>query len=612
MSYAPLVNPGDIASQANPFARSPAINALFNRCYGSDILPSRAQFPRSFQHEDVFANLYLSDRQWVDEVDYSPELAPDRHERYLDELFWNRDLEHPLVCVLGPVGSGKSTLVDYYLRCYCGTKGRNRAEFDKNLVVHFDSKVIQDNTDFYHDFFLFAQSSIRYQCSQKGFEIDLAIKRRPTQPNNVREWVWAALEELTRIAEKKDPAAPFHRIVLVVDNLDQTPPAVQIRAITEVEQWLLTPSIRLWRVFLPLWPSTYNSLRNHRFNLLRGANVFRIGSIARDILIDNYDRAAIARLSSSKTAIESQAVEYLTEITRLAKDRILPRIERLAHGSLRLTLSLWDGFLRSEGAYSIWRHAHGAPGSRRGYDYEMLDALIVGAFSSLNHGFHRVANLFAMGHAHAKPRDILIGPHALRLMHQGVRTHRALADSLDALGYSSQNVEHVVAGLGTFNVLHQVPSRGGLIEYELHDPVIAEYIELLSEPAYLDDVAIVTPVERSYRESMYRTRGDRPDDFPARVESSISFLKFLRESEDRFRDPNQIRPGVDQDAFREALAKNPLPCLWRTMAVEYRQRLIGLRNSGYLKTVDAAWWNKPLSEPVLAEAEEAPQVLAPL
>ena len=48
MSYAPLVHPGEIASQANPFARSPAINSLFNRCYGSDILPSRSQFPRSF------------------------------------------------------------------------------------------------------------------------------------------------------------------------------------------------------------------------------------------------------------------------------------------------------------------------------------------------------------------------------------------------------------------------------------------------------------------------------------------------------------------------------------------------------------------------------------
>ena len=182
-----------------------SINSLFNRCYGSDILPSRAQFPRSFQHEDVFANLYLSERQWVDEVDFAPEQGPERHELYLDELFWSRDVVHPLICVLGPVGSGKSTLVDYYLRCYCGTKGRNRAEFDKKLIVHFDSKVIQDNTDFYHDFFLFAQSSIRYQCSQKGFEIDVAIKRRPTQPNNVREWVWAALEELTRHRREERP-----------------------------------------------------------------------------------------------------------------------------------------------------------------------------------------------------------------------------------------------------------------------------------------------------------------------------------------------------------------------------------------------------------------------
>ena len=156
MSYTPLVNPDSIAMQANPFARSPAINNLFNRCYGSDILPSRSQFPRSFRHEDVFANLYLSDRQWVDEVDFAPEQASERHEQYLDELFWSPNVTHPLICVLGAVGSGKSTLVDYYLRCYCGTKGRNRAEFDKKLIVHFDSKVIQDNTDFYHDFFLFA------------------------------------------------------------------------------------------------------------------------------------------------------------------------------------------------------------------------------------------------------------------------------------------------------------------------------------------------------------------------------------------------------------------------------------------------------------------------
>jgi len=612
MTYAPLIRPDEIGSQANPFARSPAINSLLNRCYGSDILPSRSQFPRGFRHGDVFADLYLSERQWVDEVDYASPVTPDRHEAYLDELFWDRHPQTPLICVLGPVGSGKSTLVDYYLRCYGHTKGAHQAEFDKTLVVHFDSKVIQDNTDFYHDFFLFTQSSIRFQCNQKGFDIDLAIKRRATQPNNVREWAWAALEELTRISDRSDPSAAFHYIVLVVDNLDQTPPAVQIRAITEVEQWLLTPAIKLWRVFLPLWPSTYNSLRNHRFNLLRGASVFRVGSIDREILIDNYDRATVGHLSSSSSAFDNQAVEYLSEITRLASERVLPRIERLAHGSLRLLLSLWDGFLRSEGAYNIWRQAQAAPGSRRGYEYELLDALLVGPFSALNHSFHRVANVFLMGHAHAKPRDILIGPHILHLMHHGVKTQRALFDSLQSLGYSSQNIEHAVSGLGTFNVLHQVPARGGLVEYELHDSVISEYLQLLAEPAYLDDVATITPVERAFRDPMRRTRGDRPEDFTARVESSLGFLRFLRDCEDRFRDPAQLRPGVDPQSFREALTKSPLPSLWRRMAQVYRQRLLGLQRSGYLKTVDPAWWNKPLSDPILALADAAPDVLAPI
>ncbi len=117
MTYAPLIRPDEIGSQANPFARSPAINNLLNRCYGSDILPSRSQFPRGFRHGDVFADLYLSERHWVDEVEYASPGTPDRHEAYLDELFWDRHPQTALICLLGPVGSGKSTLVDYYLRC---------------------------------------------------------------------------------------------------------------------------------------------------------------------------------------------------------------------------------------------------------------------------------------------------------------------------------------------------------------------------------------------------------------------------------------------------------------------------------------------------------------
>ena len=112
-------------------------------------------------------------------------------------------------------------------------------------------------------------------------------------------------------------------------------------------------------------------------------------------------------------------------------------------------------------------------------------------------------------------------------------------------------------------MLHQVPTRGGLIEYELHDPVIAEYLQLLSEPAYLDDVAIVTPVDAASGIQCTAPAATGPTTFRCAVESSVSFLRFLRDSEDRSRDPDQLRPGVDHDAFREALTKNPLPCLLR-------------------------------------------------
>ena len=145
------------------------------------------------------------------------------------------------------------------------------------------------------------------------------------------------------MASKNDDSAPFRCIALVVDNLDQTPPAVQIRAITEVEQWMLNPQIRLWRVFLPLWPSTYAYLTNHRFNMLRGVKVFRIGAVNSGALIANHERAIENDLLGSSSAHDQQAAAFFTDTMQFAWPRLLPRLEGLSHGSLRLLMSLWGG-----------------------------------------------------------------------------------------------------------------------------------------------------------------------------------------------------------------------------------------------------------------------------
>src|SRR5262249_2981003 len=189
-----------------------------------------------------------------------------------------------------------------------------------------------------------------------------------------------------------------------------------------------------WRVFLPLWPITFSYLRNHRFNMLRGVHVFRLGPLKTSTLIANHERVFERQLAAASSTVARQAAEYLSEITDFARKRLLDRILGLSHGSLRLMLALWGGFLRSEAAYSIWRQRLTSAESSPAYEYELLDALIVGESESLNQRTHRIANLFTMGHAHVRPRDLLIGPHALFLMAQGFHRQRTLADALVRLG----------------------------------------------------------------------------------------------------------------------------------------------------------------------------------
>ncbi len=331
-------------------------------------------------------------------------------------LFWDDTFPRKPLCILGMVGSGKLTLIDYYLRCYCPTRGTRQVDFDRKLVLYFDARTIRDNTDFYHRFFLYLQSEMRARCLERGFDLDEAVRRRPTQPQNVRQWVHAALEELTRAPARPSsgfaPASPFHYVVLVVDNLDQSSIDVQIRAITEVEQWLRTPAIRLGRAILPMWPSTFRKLQNHQFNLLHGARVFEIGPIDSRELMANRERAVGESLQRHATSGSHSVVDYIAQMTRLGHERLLPRIKSLAHENLRLTLALWESFLCGDAAYGIWKQMKHNPDSRRSYDYELLDALLVGTNDAFDHDEHRIANLFAMGAGRVRPRDLLIGHHA--------------------------------------------------------------------------------------------------------------------------------------------------------------------------------------------------------
>src|SRR4051812_8683151 len=106
MSYTALVQ--TFTPQRNPLCRPYEGDRLLHLCFRSDILPDRADHPK-FEESEIFGNLYLSNRTWKDRIEEPKTAHP--HETLFDALFWDETFPRRPLCILGIVGSGKSTLI---------------------------------------------------------------------------------------------------------------------------------------------------------------------------------------------------------------------------------------------------------------------------------------------------------------------------------------------------------------------------------------------------------------------------------------------------------------------------------------------------------------------
>ncbi len=240
----------------------------------------------------------------------------------------------------------------------------------------------------------------------------------------------------------------------------------------------------------------------------------------------------------------------------------------------------------------------------------MLDALLVGTNDALDHDEHRIANLFAMGAGRVRPRDLLIGHHALQLLAQDRHSQPDLHQALRSLGYAETNIGVVEKSLLTFNFLHEEPAGGKKIEYEIHEDVVQEYLALRFEPAYVDNVAMVTPVDPKYLPSMSKTarrpsRGLHParghDPGVPRVHPRLRG-RLSRPGARRQYAGRGLRPGA-----RVPQARLPL----EAHGPAYHDRLLGLRGSGYLRGIEPSWWDATLGNPLFEQARVAGEFLTP-
>src|SRR5262249_51028520 len=147
---------------------------------------------------------------------------------------------------------------------------------------------------------------------------------------------------------------------------DQAPLDTQEKLLSQVERWHQSTKLNLWRIILPMWQRTFDRYTSNEYNLLRGAQTFRIGTLSDSTLIQKRVGGLVAE--AAKIALEGELASrrtewgrYLADMIPLVENRIGLKIRDLTNGDLRTELHLLEGVLSSEGAYSVWNLAQGQP-----------------------------------------------------------------------------------------------------------------------------------------------------------------------------------------------------------------------------------------------------------
>jgi hypothetical protein len=606
-----------VQDRPNEFARIPAVGTAINRCFGEELLPLwKDSDLGKFDHQEIFGDMYVSEREGDESLRAVTNTASFPHEAYLDQLFWNDNPSYTKIFLLGDVGCGKSTLVNYYLRCYCPANGRKREEFNAKLVISLNAIEYPDIADSTENFYHYAQGVLRRNCESRGIDLEDLVKQHFLRHMNVRQWVLHAMEQLSDAANTKLNSFPIKYLVLVLDNLDQCTPDIQKKTLAIAEGWLRSRTINIWRVIVPLWPSTLKRLQYQDFGPARRGIEFSVGALPVQQIIQRRTEALANEINKAQPiSLQSEeAFTYVAGIYGLVRRKLLQRINGLCNDNLRHKLRLWKGLINGEPALNLWRQLKGSSDQSRLYEYELLDAILCGTQDCFCPESTGIANVFTMGERGEEPRNLLIGLHALVLLDRAIVAYRStLNTELMRLGYRSSDIQALERSLRYFNIYHEIPPRHGVdkdAELEVHPSVLQAYLELCLEPAYLDNAAMVTPVDPVILGYMVRTRGDRAESFPTRVTSTIRFIDFLRTNEEAFSDTQTIDSHV-QTNFNLYLARAQLPYFWKEMAGKYYDRLSSLRERGYTLNVSDSWWDEVLRRPIFEEAKVPPFVIMP-
>lgn len=597
---------------------------IFTSAFVHSILPRPTK--QTFTFNETHAPLYVKLRS----IPMEAKTATDIHER-LHSVFWNTVNHKRVLALLGTVGSGKSTLIDYYLRCYCPNDAKLAERFKEKLIIWIDCDGIEEKEEFTAKFWKRVYDAAKYAAELYTLPIPFSDIEDANKSFQLR--ADATLKAINKMLhDGKSGDFRFRYIVMVVDNLDRSPLNVQKLAIDTVRDWIEPSSeiqggIELWQVYLPLWPSTLDSLARCDGITIKkeDLHIESVPPLDPKVLLESRIRELKKEVQRTKVKFgadefsRDEVCREVEQVEQLLNRDIFEPVDgpgrsvveftsSLMGGNMRKSINLWEGIFTSKTVYS---HLARRVKLRR---YEIEDALIVGNYPVYHPEKSPIMNVFDCTRGSGSDGDILIGFHALHVLRpERLTDDKAFLRDMASLGYHESKCESILNEFLSANLIHLVFNLLGFRGILTHPGVFEGYLQLLTRPAYLDNMAMLTPIDESLikGEDLKRSVGFDRHQFHLRAKCTTSFIGFIQQEEERFLADLKRKDEAVIAGFKEVTERKRIPKLSSLLASNYHERLQFLRNGKHLEAaaeINNTWWDNILSRPIfkILTSEEIP------
>lgn len=578
-------------------------------------------------------------------------------EQELHRLYSTTKTSHPqLVSIVASEGYGKSTFIRYYFD-YLRHTLEPLKQIEKQVIFYCDLRHSPTVAAMQEALYELLRNQIVSKFPYIGTEDKHAMWNRKavwadpihgenfekTEYRNEYVRIWYKddrifVEEALRYlcSKRRDDGKRCWYISIVFDNLDQQPlEGIQfawqlilswlgdrIIANSEFVETVDARSIDLWRVILPMRPETFGFLRLAVDPVERISEIF-LSHVSPSEIIERRCKQLALQVRNSRRQVDLDVVDSdgivsfepianyaaaerlgSTVKVKSSNPRVLSFVERFCGGNNRRLLRFRKRLVQNgdlgrqiERQLSYGREVIASP-------YALINSWLCCKNLTFDPDDKDcdLLNVFDVSGANDCEHSTLLGPHVLQILSRGTIKKSFLFESLVNLGYLKQEIEHCLELF--YRKAYFKPSAINWLnddcEIVPENTTILGLLDLIVEPAYIDNVALLTPIDHHIFKDIESTALGT---FTSQVQVTLCFLRQLKKDEDKFEKWQKISSryqSTSESEFRLNIEKCMLPSFYSKAAFKYQQRLTGLRDDlGSMPQITGAKWSGFLDDPVL-------------